>query len=98
MIALDLDAIQARYSAALAAKPGKGDYTEHGIAALEDSVCDVPTLVARLTDLTAERDAALAAIERVRAIHVPDEHPGHCRECYDDHPCPTIHALDGAES
>ena len=57
----------------------------------------------------AERDAALAAIERVRAIHVRDEY-GLCAECSWEYPetsydalsndvawpCPTIAALDGA--
>ena len=57
----------------------------------------------------AECDAALAAIERVRAIHVRDEY-GLCVECsweypetsYDalsndvSWPCPTVTALDGA--
>lgn len=40
------------------------------------------------------RQRAEAAIERVRALHVPDEN-GECRDCgasYD--PCPTIRALD----
>ena len=56
-----------------------------------------------------ERDAATAAIERVRAIHVRDEY-GLCAECSWEYPetsydalsndvawpCPTIAALDGA--
>ena len=55
-----------------------------------------------------ERDAALAAVERVRVIHARDEH-GLCVECsweypetsYDalsndvSWPCPTVAALDG---
>lgn len=59
--------------------------------------------------LVVERDAATAAIERVRAIHVRDEY-GLCAECSWEYPetsydalsndvawpCPTIAALDGA--
>ena len=52
--------------------------------------------------LLAERDALAAKIERVRALHfgeyVEDEDQNRCFECGDDHPCPTIRALDGAES
>ena len=48
--------IRARYEAALAAKPSKGDYTEAGIAALEDSVCDIPTLIRALTQATMTAD------------------------------------------
>jgi len=57
MAELDLDAIGARYSAALDAKPGKGPYTERGIAALTDSVCDVPDLVAEVERLRAQLPA-----------------------------------------
>ena len=44
---IDLDAIQARYQAALDAKPSKGDYTPDGVTALTDSVCDIPDLLAQ---------------------------------------------------
>lgn len=62
-------------------------------------------------DAIAERDAALAAIERVRAIHRPVEiEPSStiCGECsfklpngkffgkVEEWPCPTLAALDGA--
>ncbi|ACZ29624.1 hypothetical protein Xcel_0585 [Xylanimonas cellulosilytica DSM 15894] len=50
--ALDLAAISARYQAALDAKPSKGGYSEKGIAALQDSVCDVPDLLAALAAAT----------------------------------------------
>jgi len=62
---LDLDAIAARYSAALNAKPGKGPYTERGIAALTDSVCDVPGLVAEVERLRARlpEDPCPGAVE-----------------------------------
>ena len=65
--------------------------------------------IARANAAVAERDAATAAIERVRAVHVRDEY-GLCVACsweYPDAsydaisndvawPCPTIAALDGA--
>ncbi len=56
---IDLTAVQARYSRALDAKPGKGPYTERGIAALTDSVCDVPDLLAEVERL----NQALRGIE-----------------------------------
>ena len=65
-----------------------------------------------LEEAEAERDAALAAIERVRAIHFediayaddsygpeprPDNYERHyCSEDGEDWPCPTIQALDEA--
>ena len=55
----------------------------------------------RLAEVTAERDA-LAAIERVRALHVPQVVAVHesgpetwCPECGAHYPCPTIRAIDG---
>ena len=62
-----------------------------------------------LMSVRAERDAATAAIERVRAIHVRDEY-GLCAECSWEYPetsydalsndvawpCPTVAALEGA--
>lgn len=59
---------------------------------------DVPSL-------KAERDAAVAALERVRAIHVEREHRtldgaylggAVCDGCRRPWPCPTVAALDGA--
>lgn len=51
----------------------------------------------------AERDAAVAAVERVRAIHRPESNERYtwCVGCStdeypEDWPCPTIAALDGA--
>ncbi len=41
----------ARYSKALDAKPGKGPISEDGIAAITDSVCDVPQLLAEIDRL-----------------------------------------------
>jgi hypothetical protein len=70
MAELDLRAIEARYSAALNAKPGKGPYTERGIAALTDSVCDVPELVAE--------------VERLRALLPEDACPGAVEAAADD--------------
>lgn len=51
---LDLKPIMARYSKALDAKPGKGPISEAGIAAITDSVCDVPELLAEVERLSAE--------------------------------------------
>ena len=48
---LDLKPIMARYSKALDAKPGKGPISEAGIAAITDSVCDVPGLLAEVERL-----------------------------------------------
>lgn len=48
---LDLKPIMARYSKALDAKPGKGPISEAGIAAITDSVCDVPELLAEVERL-----------------------------------------------
>ncbi len=47
----DLDAVEARYSRALDAKPGKGEYSPDGIAAIVDSHCDVRELVAEIRAL-----------------------------------------------
>lgn len=59
-------------------------------------------------DCHEQRDAAWAAIDRVRALHTPgdewcDFHESawcecanvYCEECGTDYPCPTIQALDG---
>ena len=51
MSAVDTATIRARYETALGAKPSKGDYTQRGIDALTDSVCDIPTLLACLDHL-----------------------------------------------
>ena len=61
MTDLDLAAIRERYTLALNAKPSKGPYSEKGITALTDSVCDVP-------ELMAEIDRLNATIGRVREI------------------------------
>ena len=51
-----------------------------------------------IRDAEAERDAALAAIERVRAIHLPValETKTVCNSCDEEWPCDTREALDGA--
>ena len=61
MTDLDLAAIRERYTLALNAKPSKGPYSEKGITALTDSVCDVPELMAKIDRLN-------ATIQRVRDI------------------------------
>jgi hypothetical protein len=48
---LDLDAVETRYSRALDAKPGKGEYSPDGIAAIVDSHCDVRDLLAEVRRL-----------------------------------------------
>lgn len=66
-------------------------------------------MISALESVRAERDAALAAIERVRAMHARRDdlkHPDHegpvCDGCGDTNgfaspwPCPTVAALDGA--
>jgi hypothetical protein len=58
-VTIDLAAVEARYSRALDAKPGKGPYREKGITALTDSVCDVPDLLAEIDRL----NQALRGIE-----------------------------------
>ncbi|GAA2180930.1 hypothetical protein GCM10009785_13740 [Brooklawnia cerclae] len=50
-----IDAARARYQRALDAKPSKGAYTADGIAALTDSVCDVPLLLDEIERLHARR-------------------------------------------
>ncbi|MER2159048.1 hypothetical protein [Rhodococcus sp. (in: high G+C Gram-positive bacteria)] len=55
----------------------------------------------RLPVLANELDALVAAVERVQALHTPDEF-GMCEGCRDNehgyaivpHPCPTIRALE----
>ena len=47
-----------------------------------------------LLDAADERDRLLAAVERVRELHTPDE-MGWCAGCDTRHPCETIRALDG---
>ena len=53
MDAEQLAAIRERYTLALNAKPSKGAYTEKGITALTDSVCDVPELLREIDRLNA---------------------------------------------
>ncbi|PZR55280.1 hypothetical protein DNL40_02605 [Xylanimonas oleitrophica] len=63
MTALDVGAIADRYTRALDSKPGKGPVTEKGVAALQDSVCDVPDLLAALAaNHDVEAHARLAMI------------------------------------
>lgn len=51
--------------------------------------------------LVPELEAATAAVERVRALHVPRDNGTCAARCYstgmapEPHPCPTIHALNG---
>lgn len=51
MTELDLHAIAERYHRALDAKPGKGPISDAGIAAITDSVCDIPQLLAEVEQL-----------------------------------------------
>ena len=62
-MAVDLDAVRARYWKALDAKPSKGDMTEAAIAAVIDSHCDVMDLVKEI-----ERLAAAARAKRKSSV------------------------------
>ena len=54
-------------------------------------------LIRRVRQVEAERDAALAAVERVRAIHIRSNGwVKWCASCDEMFPCPTVAALDGA--
>lgn len=64
MADLDLAAIAGRYSQALNAKPSKGEISADGIAALTDSVCDVPDLLREIERLTAQQNEAASARRR----------------------------------
>ena len=57
MTAPDLDEVARRYSAALNAKPSKGEWTQRGIDALTDSVSDVGALLAEVERWRMYRDA-----------------------------------------
>lgn len=52
-MSIDTVAIRERYTLALNAKPSKGPFTEAGISALCDSVCDVPELLKEIERLQA---------------------------------------------
>ncbi|NLA65115.1 MAG: hypothetical protein GX862_04165 [Leucobacter sp.] len=71
----------------------------HGANAMIEHQLSRATVSDAANELRAERDAAVAAIERVRAIHRPTM-PGYGpKACVHDGrawPCPTIAALDGA--
>ncbi|MCR6649736.1 MAG: hypothetical protein NVV70_16955 [Cellulomonas sp.] len=61
---------------------------------------DVPALLREVKALRGERDVARAAVEAVRALHVPNAHCDHdgapcCEDCEQIMPCATIRALDG---
>lgn len=71
MSGIDLTAVAERYHRALDAKPSKGEIGPDGIAAITDSVADVPELLAEVRRLRGWRDraeAAEAALERVRGL------------------------------
>jgi len=55
-------------------------------------------LMSSATARDGARVALIAAVERVRALHVVDE-AGYCVECepYTPHPCATRRALDGTD-
>lgn len=78
-----------------------GEAKADGMSSVAYSV--IKRLIAALEAATRERDAALAAIERVRAIHRPESNERYtwCVGCStdeypEDWPCPTVAALDGA--
>ena len=51
MTGIDLTAVTERYHRALDAKPSKGEITPGGIAAITDSVADVPEMLAEIRRL-----------------------------------------------
>lgn len=53
MTNLDLHAVAERYHRALDAKPSKGEISADGIAAITDSVADVPDLLREIQELSA---------------------------------------------
>lgn len=75
MNGLELGPIMARYSRALDAKPSKGPITDSGIAAITDSVSDIPQLLAEIERLrkpsqlsaTIAENATPAAVEQLRS-------------------------------
>lgn len=60
-MSLDLDAVAERYHKALNAKPSKGDYDAKGMAAITDSVADVPELLALVNELGGADNASIRA-------------------------------------
>jgi hypothetical protein len=96
-----------RYDARLSAGDGDGDGSLVGASFIiaRSGVTDVRALLDRCTAAEAARDAATAAIERVRKLHYATVDGSgtvhYCEECgvRDDfteagYPCPTIAALD----
>jgi len=55
----NLDAVRARYSRALDAKPSKGEWEPDGIAAITDSVADIPDLLAEIQRVVASSCPAI---------------------------------------
>ena len=72
---MNIDEVRARYQRALGAKPSKGDYTQAGIDAITDSVCDIPDLLAEVAQLTRWKSEAMAVMggleELGRALNLP---------------------------
>lgn len=109
---IDLAEIEARYSRALDAKPGKGPITERGIAAITDSVCDVPDLLAEVKRARHDEAVAinngglmLASLEeRLDKIHAWAEqiadHIGdqwlHAPACQGEAGCPLCQILEAS--
>ena len=52
--------------------------------------------ITALLDAADERDRLAAAVERVQALHMPDEMDW-CAGCDTRHPCATIRTLDGTD-
>lgn len=68
MADLELGPVMARYSRALDAKPSKGEITADGIAAITDSVCDVPRLLAEIERLTNWKASALTVMDGLQEL------------------------------
>lgn len=65
---LDLHAVAERYHRALDAKPSKGPYTDKGIAAITDSVADIPDLLAEVERLQRWKAEALPVMDGLQDL------------------------------
>ena len=68
MAELELGPVMARYSRALDAKPSKGPITDSGIAAITDSVSDIPQLLAEIERLADWKASALTVMDGLQEL------------------------------
>jgi hypothetical protein len=84
-----INEIAERYSRALSAKPGKGPISPDGIAAITDSVCDIPQLLAEVDRLATDTEVLTALqLDRGQLCDVTGLYPDECgcAEHYIDRP------------